>query len=775
MEVTPRVGRSAGLASAALFALLVVAVYSNPVFLRRNFAGRDLSAYNLAMEKAVHDAYARNRMPVWMSEVSGGRPLLPNPNAGALYPVRPLLSRFNFPLAMRLYPLLHWIAAGLGALALSRTLGVSLPGAWVGAVTYVFSGVGVAEVFFPHIQPGMALLPMIVWAVVRPASTGIRVFLLSFLFALAMLAGDVFTTAISATAAVLWILLEGRPGTRLRQLAVVAASLGLATLLAAPQILATILWAAETDRAVLGMKLQESFFYSISPFRLAELLIPFPFGATWQLDNASVWGWSVFREKAMGIFPTLYSGAFAVVAVAVGWRSRASGARFARVLLLLALAAAVPPSLVPLYSKIGRLPSPIPLRNPEKFSVAIVFALAILAGIAWDRLRSSGRPPRWVLGMTALLTAAAAGSALDPAVAARAAVALVGEIPHHLAAAADQVPRALAEGAFLWAMTLVAVDRLSRNRPAGRSVALLLLTLVPIAANRKIARTLSEAEVFSPTLFARVLSRVDPEGAFRTLGESYYIPGPSGVFSIPADAYVEGSRRSWIEFTQALWRRGTVFNKDFDVGDFSRLNSLRKLAIIEASDSDSAAFFGSFSLRFGIRYRGQPPLSGYRRFGGDLRQDWDVLDLAEPDIRFARSWVEAESGISAFGILPRLPSGGIVLETGRRDAGRGTPGIVHVVSRQPERLVVDTVANAPGWLFVLRGFWNHHAVAIDGRPVEYVPAQLAFSAVAVPAGRHRIEWRELVPGAEISRFGPLLWAVFTGGLLLRSRMRQHQR
>ena len=775
MEVTPRAGGSRALPSAALFALLVVVVYSNPLFLRRNFAGRDLSAYNLAMEKAVHDAYARNQLPVWMPHVSGGRPLLPNPNAGALYPVRPLLSRLDFPLAMRLYPLLHWIAAGLGALALLRAIGVSSTGAWVGAVTYVFSGVGVAEVFFPHIQPGMAFLPMIVWAVVRPTSTGIRVFLLSLLFALAMLAGDVFTTAISATAAVLWILLEGRPGTRIRQLAVVAGSLGLATLLAAPQILATILWAAETDRVVLGMKLQESFFYSISPFRLFELLIPFPFGATWQLDNASVWGTSVFREKAMGIFPTLYSGAFAVVAVAVAWRSRAAGARFARVLLVVCLAVAIPPSLVPLYSRIGRLPSPIPLRNPEKFSVAIVFALAVLAGIAWDRLRSVDRAPRWVLGLTAILAALATGAALFPAAAARAAVGLVGENPRHLAAAADQIPRALAEGALLWAMTLVAVDRLARNRPGGRAVALLLMTLVPIAANRKIARTLSEEEVFSPSPFARVLSRLDPEGAFRTLGESYYIPGASGALSIPADAYVEGSRRSWVEFTQALWGRGTVFNKDFDVGDFSRLNSLRKLAIIEASAADSAAFFGSFSLRFGIRYRGQPPLSVYHRFGGDVRQDWDMLDLAEPDIRFVRSWVEAESGMSAFGILPRLPSGGIVLETGRRAAGRGTPGIVRVVSRQPERVVVDTVSTSPGWLFVLRGFWNHHAVAIDGRAVEYVPAQLAFSAVAVPAGRHRIEWRELVPGAEISRYGPLLWAVFAGGLLLRSRMKQRQR
>ena len=773
--MTRRAGRVSGLSSAILFTLLVVAVYSNPLFLRRNFSGRDLSAYNLPMEKAVHDAYARNRLPVWMPHISGGRPLLPNPNAGALYPVRPLLSRLPFPVAMRLYPVLHWIAAGLGALALLRTLGVSPAGAWLGAVTYVFSGVGVAEVFYPHIQPGLALLPIVVWAVVRPASPPGRIALLSLLFGIAMLAGDVFTVAIAATAALLWIALEGTPGTRLREVAALGASLGLAVFLAAPQILATILWSAETDRAVLGMKLQESFFFSISPFRLLELLIPFPFGATWQLDYASVWGWSLFREKAMGIFPTLYAGSFAVVAAVTAWRSRAPGARFARILLLVALVAAVPPSLVPLWSKVGLLPSPIPLRNPEKFSVAIVFALSVLTGIAWDRLRGARRAPRWILPLTALLTALAAGAAWFPEGAARAALGIVGEAPRRLAAATDQVPRALAEAAVLWTVTLVAVDRLPRNGPWSRSVALLLLTVVPIAANRKIAPTLREEEVFSPTPFARILSRRDSEGAFRTLGESYYIPGAIASSRGPIDAFADGSRRTWIDFIQSLWGRGTVFNKDFDVGDFSRLNGLRKLAIIAAPYTDSASLFGSLSLRFGIRHRGQAPLSGYRRFGGDARQEWDVLDLAEPDIRFARSWVEAESGMTAVSVLPRLPQGGIVLETGRRARGEGKPARLRVVSREPERLLVQTDSAAAGWLFVLRGFWNHRSVEIDGRPVEYVPAQLAFSAVAVPPGRHRIEWRELVPGGEISRFGPPIWLAFAGGLGLASRRRKDSR
>jgi hypothetical protein len=215
-----------------------------------------------------------------------------------------------------------------------------------------------------------------------------------------------------------------------------------------------------------------------------------------------------------------------------------------------------------------------------------------------------------------------------------------------------------------------------------------------------------------------------------------------------------------------------VFNKDFDVGDFSRLNGLRKLAIIAAGYTDSAPFFGSLSLRYGIRYRGQPPLSGYRRFGGDVREDWDVLDVAEPDIRFARSWVETESGMTAVSVLPQLPAGGIVLETGRRAQGEGATGAVRVVVKDPERVVLDTDSSAPGWIFVLRGFWNHRSVELDGRPVEYVPAQLAFSAVAVPPGRHRIEWRELVPGGEVSRFGPVLWGAFAAALLLRSRRKR---
>ena len=151
-----------------LFTLLVLTVYADPLLTPRIFVGRDLVPYGLPIEKATHDAWARGRLPVWNADVSGGRPLFPNPNAGPLYPLRPLLSRVPFPLAMRLFPVVHWVIAGLGAFFLLRALGRSGGAAWIAAVTYAFSGVLVSEVFYLPLQPGAALLPWTLWAT-RPA------------------------------------------------------------------------------------------------------------------------------------------------------------------------------------------------------------------------------------------------------------------------------------------------------------------------------------------------------------------------------------------------------------------------------------------------------------------------------------------------------------------------------------------------------------------------------------------------------------------------------
>ena len=54
--MTAAVRPMARLAPGLLFAALVAVVWTNPLWTGRAFTGRDLLAYNLPMEKVIHDA-----------------------------------------------------------------------------------------------------------------------------------------------------------------------------------------------------------------------------------------------------------------------------------------------------------------------------------------------------------------------------------------------------------------------------------------------------------------------------------------------------------------------------------------------------------------------------------------------------------------------------------------------------------------------------------------------------------------------------------------------
>jgi hypothetical protein len=239
-----------------------------------------------------------------------------------------------------------------------------------------------------------------------------------------------------------------------------------------------------------------------------------------------------------------------------------------------------------------------------------------------------------------------------------------------------------------------------------------------------------------------------------------------------AKAGPAGMGESWVQYRQVLSGRGTVFNLDFDVGDFARMSGLRRISSVLAERPGSDAFFGSVALRFGIRFRDQAPLPGYERVGGTALQDWDELPSALPDVRLAESWREETGPLEAARALPRLAHGEVVIETGAVGGGSARPGAVRLLSSSPAVLRFETDAPDPTWLFVLRGFWSYRDVKVDGRPVEAVPAQIAFSAVPLPAGRHSVLWTERLPGSEISRWGPAVFAVLMAALLVRDRRRR---
>jgi hypothetical protein len=96
-------------------------------------------------------------------------------------------------------------------------------------------------------------------------------------------------------------------------------------------------------------------------------------------------------------------------------------------------------------------------------------------------------------------------------------------------------------------------------------------------------------------------------------------------------------------------------------------------------------------------------------------------------------------------------------------------GHVATLERRADRLILETDLNAPGYAVVLDSYDPGWKATVDGAPATVLPANLVFRAVAVPAGRHRVEMvyrpRAFMIGLAISGasllFG-LAWLVRAG-------------
>jgi hypothetical protein len=326
---------------------------------------------------------------------------------------------------------------------------------------------------------------------------------------------------------------------------------------------------------------------------------------------------------------------------------------------------------------------------------------------------------------------------------------------------------ALAAAGLLWTATVIAIELSLRRGRAAAGLAAALLTLVPIAANRPIAWTETEGNILGPTPFAMRLAKWDPHGAYRVLGAEIY-RAPEAAPSTRRGSAWDVARGDWIYYTHLLWRRGTIFNNDFDSGDLSRVESLRRVSGMAAGFRDAGPFFGTLALRWCVRNHPQEALPGYHRIGGNTTQDWDEQERSYPDIRLATSWRGETSALDALHELPALSPGELVIETRERASGSAAPGRLSIVEKTAARLVVEADCPQATWLFVLRAFWSHRSVRVDGREADTVPANLAFTAVPMPAGRHRLEWQEQIPGWGYSRGGPMLFGII-GVIALVSR------
>jgi hypothetical protein len=737
-------------------ALAVICAFADPLFVHRNFFARDMGPYFLPIEAEIHRSWASGHLPLWWGEVSGGRPLLPNPNAGVFYPLRLIGALLPFLLYFKLFPVVHLILIAWGMYFLARRLGHSREASAAAGLLLAFSGPVMGEVLLVILLPGLAMLVWSWWAVAgigeKPSHR--RAGVLGIILALGLLNVDPFALLLTEILCVLWIVFEVASGDRLSSFIRWAEANILAVLLAAVQLVPTLLYVGETDRALGGLKLGETLDWSLYPIRLIEWFVPFPFGRTVSGIPSQVWGGRFLDSRPAGFFPTLFMGVLAAIGLIEALRRRRPHHRMVFALILVSVALASAPLLVP--ARLAMVPAIVPLRFPEKFMIGAVVAMALFAAQEWDEIVRLRRVPRWPIGVAAGFALLAGALAVVGARVAPALLAFTQGTLESLPALKVRLPWVALEGAMHWFAGFILLALLARfgNRKWLAGVLILPLAALLLCATRQLAHaSRSEFLVRKPPV-PSALDRMDPDRKMCLINFCDYLSESRMARAFVSRLGVD--RSAWLTTTiilDAYWGRPLVFNMDPDMSDLYRMGALRRLffwhLIRDPRQHDRLApFLAGISGGYVLRYRDYPPLPGSTPAAEIGALVIDRVRSAVPRVRLADRWVEVPDGSEAW---RRIASGVdapdvAIVESGRSASGNSGPSSLRIERRGESRLEIDAQAPRSTWLVVTRQFWPWRDVEVDGFPVPCVPERFAFSAVRFPAGHHHVSWRERVPG-----------------------------
>ena len=110
------------------FGALFLICYARALFMGRQFGYRDAGNYYYPLNKRVQAEWNAGRWPLWEPEENAGMPLLGNPTAAVLYPVKLVFALLPYDWAARIYVVVHSALAFLSMFVLMRSWGTSVFG-----------------------------------------------------------------------------------------------------------------------------------------------------------------------------------------------------------------------------------------------------------------------------------------------------------------------------------------------------------------------------------------------------------------------------------------------------------------------------------------------------------------------------------------------------------------------------------------------------------------------------------------------------------------------
>ncbi|MCA9136728.1 MAG: hypothetical protein KDB00_08215, partial [Planctomycetales bacterium] len=294
--------------AAAAFVVLVVVAAMWPILIGQRFAFRDVSHFYLPLYDYVAQRTSGEWLPLWNPLDHNGIPLVGESTTAVLYPIRSLV--YWLPIssehAMNVYLVVHLLVAAGTSAWLARTIGCCRLGVIAAAIVYPLSGSVFSLCCNPPFLVGAAWIPLVLaaclgegtassgdgsakrprWMLCRP--TAISAISLSMM----ILGGDpqsalhsvIVITVVSVVRAVPELRFAQRCGEPLvhcrffRSFLICGAACVLAAGLSSIQIVASVDWSRQSDRASGLVASSGLYDFSLAPWHVFEMISSRPWG-----------------------------------------------------------------------------------------------------------------------------------------------------------------------------------------------------------------------------------------------------------------------------------------------------------------------------------------------------------------------------------------------------------------------------------------------------------------------------------------------------------------
>ncbi len=774
-EVKPRWYQNADVLFPLLLVLLGVLFFADLFFSTKNIYFRDIHNFHYPLRRVMMGSYARGEFPLWNPYVYLGQPMLADPNYMAFYPTNLLNLVLPFAYAFKLHMVLHVILAGLGIYFLQRRLGIGPLSSLAGSLAYQFSGVVLSFLNLFSIVQSIALLPWIGWAFLGCLQQSKITRILGFGGLLAL---QVITMEPIMLQCVAWLLgvitivhlLDSSDKWRTSRVILKTSLIGglFAAGLSAIQILPSL----ELLRLSVRGKGYESIvlnYWSMHPADLINLMIPNLFGSPYSLGWETHWGEGLHSGRE-GYFVSLFIGSSTLFLGALSFFASRR-----KLQLLLAVTALVSVALaLGQYSGVYVwICNWIPvLRNGRytiKYMLLAALALSILASLGLDAVlsRQSTLHRRRRLSVSLISLGLILGFAVlsfsvyvdsnQPLVAKE----ILPWIKQNSLGNKDfkgivtQLSQSIRwAGLFGILSTSLVFSALFWRRTAlvgGLVVSVLGAEL--LAQNARLTPLMSGAD-FEFASEVDLFIRPQPGGELR---RAYHVDPASRLYS---SRWIWAPNRSMAWFYLFTRRAGLPLNGISSGVQYSLYPSVDDLTTLESNEiylasrtvsvEDYLTLLGRLNspifLTMGIMDSREVFLWRSFETASDHKLNVYLLKTESSRAFFAPDAWWAKSAKEALEKLmdPKFPyQRTVILEGGtppERPRTAGT-GQARLLNYENNRVRCEVEAEGDGYLVLLDSFYPGWKATLDGNPVKILRANYAFRAVAVPPGKHLVEFR----------------------------------